>query len=82
MYYIQKSESGSYYISPNGEKSLFNIDKIPEKPATKIGYTIALCVDEENKEIWYEYKIIKPNKPTIEERLSALESAMLAMMEG
>ena len=82
MYYIQKSESGSYYISPKEEKALFSIDEIPEKPATKKGHTIVLCVNEETKEIWYEYKIIKSDEFTAEERLSALESAMLAMMEG
>ena len=81
MYYIQKTGANSYYFSPVNSNALFGIEKLPEKPMPKAGYVIVLCVDEEMKKVWYSYKSIKNTAPTAEERLTALEEAVLAMME-
>ena len=57
-------------------KGSIMVEDVPE-PEPREGYVPYLHCNPETKELWYEYEMVRP---TEEERLEALESAMLALM--
>ncbi|PEB56254.1 hypothetical protein CON65_15975 [Bacillus pseudomycoides] len=73
MIYIINNHSIVYdknYLTEDELENAWVIESIP-KPENKVGFIPILCIDKDDKKIWYEYE----EKPlTVEEKMKHLES--------
>ena len=67
---------GSTLTEDEKLQAIFTLDNLPE-PEQREGRVPILKVDEEKQEVYYEYVVVPP---TEQERLEALESALLDLI--